>query len=180
MENGYPIPCSRTKPLKRRCGMQPYFPELHLAKWLAKSPEDEDVEIPIYTFSKCQGVLPLFQNYQLLVNELGIDAIVLVHGGTDSLMRGDEDGIGTPTEDLTSLAAVQALPSNNNVPNKILICLGFGVDHFLGFSNDLPLQAIPELTRSGCFLGRASRCWSKCQCLHSIETPPSTRTCFAR
>ena len=35
--------------------------------------------------------------------------MVLVDGGTDSLMRGDEVGSGTPEEDTASLAAVNAL-----------------------------------------------------------------------
>ncbi len=34
---------------------------------------------------------------------------MLVDGGTDILMRGDENGLGTPVEDLTSVAAVTAL-----------------------------------------------------------------------
>ena len=129
-----------------------YFPELYLAKWLVKNAEEKGV-VSIYTFSRNQGVVPLNQNYQHLVNVLGIDAIVLVDGGTDSLMRGDEDGVGTPEEDLTSLAAVHAI---ENVPTKLLVCAGFGVDHFHGVSNDLSLRAIAQLTHSGDFLGSLS------------------------
>ncbi len=45
-------------------------------------------------------------------------------GGTDILMRGDESGLGTPEEDMASLAAVHGL----DVPEKIVVCAGFGVD----------------------------------------------------
>ena len=36
----------------------------------------------------------------MLVDELGIDTIILADGGTDSLMCGDEEELGTPTEDM--------------------------------------------------------------------------------
>jgi hypothetical protein len=40
-----------------------------------------------------------------LVEHLVIDALVLVDGGTDILVRDDETGLATPVEDITSLAA---------------------------------------------------------------------------
>ena len=43
----------------------------------------------MYAFPRA-GVQPLRAAYQALVDHLGIDAIVLVDGGTDILMRGDE------------------------------------------------------------------------------------------
>lgn len=49
-------------------------------------------------------------------------------GGTDSLMRGDESGLGTPTEDMASIAAVNKL----KVRTKILMCIGLGIDTFHG------------------------------------------------
>ena len=52
------------------------------------------------------GVRPLRAAYQWLVEELRVSAVVLVDGGTDILMRGDEVGLGTPAEDMSSLAAV--------------------------------------------------------------------------
>lgn len=39
--------------------------------------------------------------YETIAQELGLDAIVLVDGGTDSLMTGDEKGLGTPMEVLS-------------------------------------------------------------------------------
>lgn len=90
-----------------------YFPELHLASFLATT-EKEPV---VYAFEKV-GVVPLRHAWSTLVERLGADAIVLVDGGTDILMRGDEAGLGTPSEDMVSLAAVAPLP----VPVKLVCC----------------------------------------------------------
>ncbi len=125
-----------------------YFPEWYLSQWLAENGEDDPA---IYSFLR-NGVLPLIDNYQKLCDMLKIDMIVLVDGGTDSLMRGDEDGLGTPGEDLASITAVSAV----TVPQKMLMCLGFGVDHYHGVSNDLTLAAIAELSKTQGFLGSAS------------------------
>jgi hypothetical protein len=62
-------------------------------------------------------VQPLREAYQYLADHLSLDAIVLVDGGTDILMRGDESGLGTPEEDMASLAAVHGL----DVPEKIVV-----------------------------------------------------------
>jgi len=40
----------------------------------------------------------MLEVYEALAKELQVDAIVLADGGTDSLMQGDEDGLGTPME----------------------------------------------------------------------------------
>lgn len=44
---------------------------------------------------------------RLIIRE--IDCVILVDGGTDSLMRGDEVELGTPTEDMSSIAAIHQL-----------------------------------------------------------------------
>lgn len=59
-----------------------YFPELHLARWFR---EARGEEIPIYAFRK-MGVRPLAQAYETLVDELEVDTVLLIDGGTDSLM----------------------------------------------------------------------------------------------
>jgi len=67
-------------------GRESYFPELHLARWL-KGQGYPDL---IYAFDNL-GVQPLKASYELLVERLGLDAIVLIDGGdggTNSLMRG--------------------------------------------------------------------------------------------
>ncbi len=125
-----------------------YFPEFYLSEWFRKTLNQE---IPIHSFERT-GVVPLLHNYEALFEKFSLDTIILVDGGTDSLMRGDEDGLGTPKEDIASIAAVHQL----DIPHKILACLGFGVDYFHGVSNFLSLQAIAELHKSNGFLGMFS------------------------
>lgn len=127
-----------------------YFPELYLAQWFAKRGED----IPIYCFDRV-GVRPITAGYRELAERLAIDAVILMDGGTDSLMRGDETGLGTPEEDIASIAAVEALP----VAMKILACLGFGIDTFHGVCHAQFLEAVADIMRSGGFLGS----WSVAQ-----------------
>ena len=122
-----------------------YFPELHLARWFQKRGED----IPIYCFDRT-GAAPIRAAYQILADRLKPDAVILVDGGTDSLMRGDEAGLGTPEEDVSSIAAVDAL---EGVPVKLLVCLGFGIDTFHGVCHAQFLEAVAEITRADGFLG---------------------------
>ncbi len=123
-----------------------YFPERELCRWFR---DDLSRSVSVYTFAGV-GVAPLTSAYSTLVAELDIDAIVLVDGGTDSLMRGDEAGLGTPSEDATSLAAVHAL---EEVSNKFLVCVGFGVDAFHGVCHAQFLEAVAAVQRAGGFLG---------------------------
>lgn len=125
-------------------GPERYFPELHLARWLAAQGEPDT----IYGIAR-EGVRPVTAAYQTLNERLKPDAVILVDGGTDSLMRGDEAGLGTPQEDIASIAAVHAL----DVPVKLLVCLGFGVDTFHGVCHAQFLEAVADLSRQGAFLG---------------------------
>ena len=78
-----------------------YFPERTLARFFFQQGRD----LAVYAFEKL-GVAPIREGYAHLVELLDLDAIVLVDGGTDILLRGDECGLGTPAEDMASLAAV--------------------------------------------------------------------------
>ena len=121
-----------------------YFPEHALALWLAARGTPESV----FTFAKT-GVKPLSAAWSALHRELGFDAVVLVDGGTDILMRGDEAGLGTPSEDLSSVAAVNAL----DVPLKLIVCIGFGVDTYHGVCHAHFLENVAALSREGAYLG---------------------------
>jgi hypothetical protein len=92
-----------------------YFPEYHLCRWFRSQGE----EVPVYCFDRT-GFLPLLEGYKAVVAHLQPDTVILVDGGTDSLMRGDEAGLGTPEEDIASIAAVDEL----DVARKYLVCLG--------------------------------------------------------
>ncbi len=128
-------------------GDERYFPELHLVRWL----RGQGIETSIHCFPN-EGVAPLRANYHALCDRLQPDALVLVDGGTDSLMRGDETGLGTPIEDCASLYAAQEL----DIPTKLLVCVGFGVDAFHGVCHAQFLEAVAELSRRGAFLGTSS------------------------
>ncbi len=121
-----------------------YFPEKHLSAWLREQGERPRV----FAFDKT-GVVHLRAAYDALVKELGVDAIVLVDGGTDSLLRGDEAGLGTPSEDMASIAAVDDV----DVPTKLLASIGFGVDAFHGVCHAQVLETVAALTRDGGYLG---------------------------
>jgi hypothetical protein len=126
-----------------------YFPERTLARWLA----EQGLPATVYAFP-LTGVQPLRAAYRALVDRLGgVDAVVLVDGGTDILMRGDEHGLGTPEEDMASLAAVHGL---EEIPQRLVACLGFGVDAHHGVSHSLVLENLAALDREGHYLGAFS------------------------
>lgn len=125
-------------------GMERYFPELHLARWFAAGGED----VPIYCIDRT-GVKPTAEAYRTLVEQLRPEAIILVDGGTDSLMRGDEAGLGTPQEDIASIAAVDRLEDIK----KFLVCIGFGIDTYHGVCHAQFLEAVSDIIKQDGFLG---------------------------
>jgi hypothetical protein len=124
-----------------------YFPEKYLADWLHAHSLPSDV----YAFEKV-GVRPLREAYGYLAETLDLDTVILVDGGTDILMRGDEAGLGTPAEDMTSLAAVHGL----SVETKLVSCLGFGIDAFHGVCHAHFLENVAALEQTGGYLGAHS------------------------
>lgn len=128
-----------------------YFPERALAQWLGQR-ADLGLAPVVYAFPKV-GVQPLRAAYRALLAYLGgTDAIVLVDGGTDILLRGDESALGTPEEDVTSLAAVHGL-TGAEAPRRVVACLGFGIDSYHGVNHALVLENLAALRRAGAYLG---------------------------
>lgn len=125
-----------------------YCPEAWLADFLDRRFEVEHV---VHCFEKT-GVVPLAAAYQALVERHQIDAIVLIDGGIDALLRGDEISLGTPAEDLTSLAALACLA----VPTKVLACVGLGAELRDGIAHADAFERIAALTARGAFLGAAA------------------------
>lgn len=122
----------------------PYFPEFHLVNWF-KEKRNED--LTIWCFHKT-GAAPLTENYEILAEHLALDGILLIDGGVDSLVRGDEAELGTAIEDLTSLYAVNQL---SGLRTRMIACLGFGAEQNLTHTHIL--ENIAGLTREGGFLG---------------------------
>lgn len=126
-------------------GSEFYFPEVHLANWLAS----HFGETPIYAIERT-GARPVVAAYEWLVRTLQLDTLILVDGGTDSLMRGDEAGLGTPQEDMASLLAAHVV---SGPERKHLVCVGFGIDAFHGVCHAQVLENVAALIESGGYLG---------------------------
>jgi hypothetical protein len=127
---------------------QVYCPEAWISRWLA---EEQGWDCPVWCFEQT-GVKPLLGSYEHLRRELNLDAVVLVDGGIDLILRGDETSIGTPAEDLTSLAAVAQL----DVPVKLVACVGLGAEIRNGIPHAQAFERIAALTEAGAYLGACS------------------------
>jgi len=128
-------------------GNDDYFPERTLSRWFQSI--GEDVSVSAF---EATGVVPLTEAYHAVVAQKNVDTIVLVDGGTDILMRGDEAGLGTPAHDIASLLAVASLTGLQ----RLVVCLGFGVDTFHGVCHAHFLENVAELQREGSYLGMLS------------------------
>jgi hypothetical protein len=124
----------------------PYCPEIHLAQWLR---QERGEEVTVWCFEKT-GVEPLAEGYRALVRHLSIDGLLLIDGGVDSLLHGDEPRLGTVLEDAISLVAVRDL----EVPFKLIACLGLGAERDM--SHWHVFQNIAELASAGAFRGTCS------------------------
>jgi hypothetical protein len=121
-----------------------YHPERFLARWFQDS---QGEQVMLWCFDPA-GAQSLVEDYRRLISHLGIDAIILIDGGVDSLTRGDEELCGTILEDYLSIAAVSLL---QEIPVRVLACIGMGVEGDV--SHALVLENIATLTRQGGFLG---------------------------
>ena len=121
-----------------------YFPEKYLKIWLSLQGHDTN----LYAFDRV-GVVPLKDAYKFIIKKHSIDTVILVDGGTDSLMFGDEDGLGTPQEDVCSMAAVY----RSGIKKQFLVSIGFGIDHFHGVSHFRFLENVAQITKEGGYLG---------------------------
>lgn len=124
-----------------------YFPERYLSEWYSL----QGKSVPVYSFhgSGARTVLNIYRELQKL---LGFEALVLVDGGSDSLMRGDEPGLGSPAEDMASIAAAHMLEG----VESYLLTLGFGIDYYHEVCHSYVLEAVADLTKTGDFLGAFS------------------------
>ncbi|MEM7353829.1 MAG: DUF1152 domain-containing protein, partial [Acidobacteriota bacterium] len=125
-----------------------YCPEPWLARWLSDRYTER---LSVWCFEKT-GVVPLEEAYRALCERLEVDTIVLIDGGIDAILRGDEASLGTPGEDLASIAAVASLPEMKT----LLACLGFGAEMREDIPHAQVLERVAALTRSEHFLGVAS------------------------
>jgi hypothetical protein len=129
----------------------PYYgPEVHVCTFLDGMYPSSAPHF-VYAYNARAFTVPRLQRfYRQVLGSHAIDAVILVDGGSDSLMAGDEEGLGDPIEDAVSVAAVAAI---DDLQAKVLISIGLGADRFNHVSDAASLRAIAELTRMGGFLG---------------------------
>ncbi len=120
-----------------------YYPEGYLSKWFK---EERNEDVTIWMFNRTGGKR-LRELYTALYDHLQFDALIMVDGGVDSLMRGNEFGTGTLLEDTISMQAIQPL----DVPVKILACIGFGAELEVNHHNALFNMA--RLAKDDAFYG---------------------------
>lgn len=118
-----------------------YIPEIHLSRFLKQE---------IYINGRV-GASQLRESYKEIVKRHNIDHIIMVDGGVDSLMRGDEQNPGTITEEFIAFAALKYI----QVP-KTLMCMGFGCEKEEKISHYRVLENIAFLIREGAFIGSCS------------------------
>ena len=97
-----------------------YFPEYELSRELAES---------IYAFH-VESLNHYKSSLEDLVSLLNIKTIIVCDGGCDSIIKGTEKILGTPVEDMMTIAAVNEL-SKNNIIKSYLLILGATVDTFV-------------------------------------------------
>ena len=116
-----------------------------LARWFAGS-RQRDLSVWCFQVS---GVRPYASSLSYLVERLRLDAVIVIDGGVDSLLRGDEYSLASPLEDALTLAAVSQL----DVPQRILAATAFGAERLDGLCDAQALARIADLTRTDALLG---------------------------
>ena len=130
-----------------------YGPEVHVCSFLDLRYSASAPHFVHAYYARAFTVPLLTRFYRQLVEAHSVDAIVLVDGGSDSIMAGDEEGLGDPIEDAVSVTTVASL---EELKARVLITIGLGTDRFNHVSDVASLRAIAELTRLGGFLGSLS------------------------
>ncbi len=123
-----------------------YFPEKLIVQWIK---ENSNETVNMYAFSNQLGVAPLRKAYLEIIEKHNIDTLIMVDGGTDSLMFGDESGVGTIIEDSCSLVATLNLP----VEKSFLVATAFGVEQHHHLNHYSCLENIATLTKANAFKG---------------------------
>jgi hypothetical protein len=133
-------------------GMKPdpqYSPEINLLSYLRKDYEQDLVQI-YACYARDFTVRDLRSLYEQIIEREQVDALITMDGGSDSLMVGDEAGLGDVVEDLVSVTAIAGL---SHPKDRILCTVGVGCDRFNDVSDASALRAISELTALGASLG---------------------------
>jgi len=129
-----------------------YLPEISLCQFLDREHPDQAPHFIYAYYARAFCIPVLCEFYEQICSEHEVHAIVSMDGGSDSLMAGDESGLGDPIEDAVSIGAISRV-STPTVIFRFLMCVGLGADRFNDVSDASSLRAISELTEAGGFLG---------------------------
>lgn len=125
-----------------------YFPELRLSS-------HPDVRADVILLEINDSVPRSRKLYEELHRELQFDTVVLVDGGTDSIMFGHEEELGTPYEDMMHICAVwswlNSCPQLSPPVASYLLMLGYGLEQGIK-CEDIECN-ISTLDSQGGFLG---------------------------
>lgn len=106
------------------------------------------IKRPFYVIGR-HGALAVRQSLEKIIEEHKIDTLLLIDGGVDSLMHGDENGSGTILEDSIMLAAVKEIKD----VKKYIATLGFGTETEEELNHYCALENIAQLFKMDGFLG---------------------------
>jgi len=143
---GSTMMCQGLYPITEESNDLPYFPEKLIVEWIK---EESNESVNMYAFSNQLGVVSLRRAYLEIINKHNIDTLIMVDGGTDSLMFGDESGVGTIIEDSCSLVAIFDL----SVERSFLVATAFGVEQHHNLNHYSCLENIATLTKANAFKG---------------------------
>lgn len=118
-----------------------YFPELRIAT-------HPHVNDNVILLEISDSVPRVRETYSQLCQKLGFDTVVLIDGGTDSIMLGDEKELGTPYEDMMHICGLWSCPIN---VDSFLLVLGYGLE--LGIDCDDIERNIKIIQEKGGFHG---------------------------
>jgi len=133
-------------------GNSRYCPEIGLRDAILK----EDGVCTIYAYYARDWSVPMLTRlYTQLFKKHNIDTAIVIDGGSDSLMSGDEQGLGDPIEDSVSVTTIALMP-DTVVKTKLLLTVGFGLDRFNDVTDFDGMASIQRLKAKGGFLGSVS------------------------
>lgn len=123
-----------------------YFPEGAFAGWWS---EEFNESCPVICFPQV-GIKSLRAAYNVLIDKYSLDAIIVIDGGVDGIMRGDEYDLASPSMDSISIIAA----AQSNVARKIFAFTAFGSEGLKGeVSHAQVLARVADLVRTRNMIG---------------------------
>ncbi len=130
------------------------MPEMYLSNWFK---EVKNQEVPVWTFKRDQSVKEYSDSLNVLVKHLGIDTILLVDGGVDSIMTGNEDKDMLTKNFINSSLILKSV--ENMKINLISVCINNGDKDSKSLNNILYKISNQGGFYGGCFILNYMKCY---------------------